>query len=35
MKEMPKTAAELLAYWQDEDLVGTGTDIHNSQAHAR
>ena len=31
----PKTGAELVAYWQDAGLVGTRTDITDSQQHAR
>lgn len=34
-REMPKTGAELVTYWQDEGLVGTRADIQDSQAHAR
>jgi hypothetical protein len=30
-----RTGAELLAYWQDERLVGTRPEIADSQAHAR
>jgi hypothetical protein len=33
--EMPKTGAELVAYWQREGLVGTRPDITDSQAYAR
>jgi hypothetical protein len=31
----PRPGAELLAYWQDEGLVGTRTDVTNAPAHAR
>jgi hypothetical protein len=31
----PKTGAELVAYWQQEGLVGTRPDIPDSQQHAR
>jgi hypothetical protein len=31
----PRTGAELLAYWQNEGLIGTRTDINDSQAHSR
>ncbi len=31
----PRTGAELLAYWQGEGLVGTRSEITDSQAHAR
>ena len=31
----PKTGAELVAYWQSEGLVGTRTDLTDSQEHAR
>jgi hypothetical protein len=33
--EHVKTGAELVAYWQQEGLIGTRTDIADSQAHAR
>jgi hypothetical protein len=35
MKETPKTGADLVAYWQDEGLVGPRSDIQDSQEHAR
>lgn len=31
----PQTGAELVQYWQDEELTGTRPDIADSQAHAR
>jgi hypothetical protein len=31
----PKTGAELVEYWQSEGLIGTRSDITDSQAHAR
>jgi hypothetical protein len=31
----PRTGTELLAYWQDQGLVGTRTDITEAPAHAR
>jgi hypothetical protein len=31
----PRTGAELLAYWQNEGLVGTRTEVKDSSAHAR
>jgi hypothetical protein len=31
----PKTGTELVAYWQNEGLIGSRTDISDSQAHAR
>jgi hypothetical protein len=31
----PRTGAELLAYWQREDLVGKRTEILDSHVHAR
>lgn len=31
----PRTGTELLAYWESEGLVGTRSDITDSQAHAR
>ena len=34
-RNMPKTGAELVAYWQAEGLVGTRPDIADSQTHAR
>ena len=30
----PRTGAELVAYWQDEGLIGTRPEISDSQAHA-
>jgi hypothetical protein len=33
--DMPKTGAELVAYWQREGLIGTRPDIADSQEHAR
>ena len=35
VKAIPKTGAELVAYWQDSGLVGARTDITDSQTHAR
>ena len=35
LTQTPKTGAELVAYWNDHGLVGTRTDITDSQAHAR
>jgi hypothetical protein len=32
---LPKTGSELVAYWQSEGLIGTRTDITDSQRHAR
>jgi len=32
---MPKTGAELVAYWQQEELCGYRTDISDSQTYAR
>ena len=29
------SGAELMAYWQDEGLVGTRSDVQDSQEHAR
>jgi hypothetical protein len=31
----PRTGAELLAYWEGENLIGTRPDIKDSSAHAR
>ena len=31
----PRSGAELVAYWQGEGLLGSRTDITDSQAHAR
>ena len=31
----PRTGAELVDYWQNEGLVGTRSEITDSQAHAR
>ena len=32
---LPRTGAELVAYWQSEGIVGSRSDIEDSQAHAR
>jgi hypothetical protein len=32
---MPKTGAELVAYWQAEGLIGTRPEISDSVEHAR
>jgi hypothetical protein len=32
---LPRTGAELLAYWRREGLIGTRQDIADSSAHAR
>lgn len=32
---MPRTGAELVAYWQREGLIGTRSDISDAAAHAR
>jgi hypothetical protein len=34
-KDLPRTGAELVAYWQRERLVGCRSDITDSQQHAR
>ena len=31
----PKTGAELVDYWENEGLIGTRSDITDSQQHAR
>ena len=31
----PKNGAELVAYWQTEGVIGSRSDIENSQEHAR
>jgi hypothetical protein len=31
----PKTGAELVAYWQEQGVVGSRPDIADSQSHAR
>jgi hypothetical protein len=31
---LPKTGAELVAYWQEQGIVGSRPDISDSQAHA-
>lgn len=33
--DKPKTGAELVAYWQHEGLIGSRSEITDSQAHAR
>jgi hypothetical protein len=32
---LPKSGAEIVAYWQAEGLIGTRQDISDSQTHAR
>ena len=32
---LPKTGAELVAYWQEQGVIGSRPDIADSQAHAR
>ena len=32
---VPRTGTELVNYWRQEGLVGTRSDISDSQAHAR
>jgi hypothetical protein len=34
-KSLPKTGAELVAYWQAQGVVGSRPDIADSQVHAR
>jgi len=34
-KLTPGTGTELVAYWESEGLIGTRTEIVDSQAHAR
>lgn len=31
----PKTGADLVDYWEGEGLIGTRSDVSDSQAHAR
>lgn len=31
----PKTGADLVAYWQSEGIIGSRSDITDSQTHAR
>lgn len=33
--DMPTNGAELVAFWRREGVIGSRTDIENSQAHAR
>jgi hypothetical protein len=35
VRNVPKTGTELMAYWQDEGLIGTRPNIADSQKHAR
>jgi hypothetical protein len=35
LENPPKTGAELVAYWQKEGIIGSRTDITDSQVHAR
>jgi hypothetical protein len=32
---VPRTGADLLAYWRDEGVIGSRSDIADSQEHAR
>jgi hypothetical protein len=34
-ENLPKTGAELVAYWQREGVINSRSDITDSQAHAR
>jgi hypothetical protein len=34
-ESLPKTGAELVAFWQEQGVVGTRPEISDSQAHAR
>lgn len=34
-RPLPRSGAELLAYWQSEGIIGTRSDIADSPAHAR
>lgn len=35
LENTPQTGAELVAYWRREGVIGSRTDIADSQAHAR
>ncbi|MBW4439957.1 MAG: hypothetical protein KME10_01715 [Plectolyngbya sp. WJT66-NPBG17] len=35
LNNSPKTGAELVAYWQSEEVIRSRPDITDSQAHAR
>lgn len=35
LENPPKTGAQLVAYWQSEGLIGSRSDIADSQEHAR
>jgi hypothetical protein len=35
LSNSPKTAAEIVAYWQTERVINSRPDITDSQAHAR
>jgi len=34
-ENLPQTGAELVAYWQSVGVIGSRTDIADTQAHAR
>ena len=34
-RDLPRTGADLVSYWQKEGLIGTRPDIIDSQTHAR
>ena len=35
LRDLPKTGAELIAYWEREGVIGSRPDIKDSQKHAR
>ena len=35
LSNLPKTGAELVAYWQTEGVINSRSDIADSQVHAR
>ena len=35
LENLPKTGAELVTYWQSEGVIGSRSDITDSQAYAR
>jgi hypothetical protein len=35
LSKLPKTGAELVAYWQSEGVINSRPDITDSQVHAR
>lgn len=35
LEKMPVTGSELVAFWEEQGLIGSRTDIHDTEAFAR